>query len=177
MGQHSLTHDPSGVNLFQNLGYDRSRRAEATRPVGPIGSGFLGTGSAPSNQLGGLDEYRKLPRWGRGEAPATWRFLWILVLTKPFFPGDWSLGVCVCVCSKEILLIILVSVLQSAITSADFLLFFIPPYGSMGVFTLLCVVLFVSLFACLFFVSLFVCTITDFSAAEKGSGVKLCILV
>ena len=43
-------------------------------------------------------------------------------------------------------------------------LLFIPPYGSMGVFTLLC--LFV-----------FVCMVTDFSPAENGSGVKLCVLV
>ena len=50
----------------------------------------------------------------------------------------------------------------------------IPPYGSMGVFSLLYVCLFV--FFCLLF-CLFPCTLTDFSAAEKDRGVKFCMLV
>ena len=40
---------------------------------------------------------------------------------------------------------------------------FIPPYGSMGVFSFYC------MFA--------VCTVTNFSAAEKRSGVKFCMHV
>ena len=40
--------------------------------------------------------------------------------------------------------------------------FFIPPYGSMGGYSVYC---------------LFVCTVTDFSAAEKGRGVKFCMRV
>jgi len=44
--------------------------------------------------------------------------------------------------------------------------FFIPPYGSMGILSLLCVIL-----------SFFCSTVTDFSAAEKGTGVKFCTRV
>jgi len=47
-------------------------------------------------------------------------------------------------------------------------LLIIPPYGSLGVFSLLCVIL---------FVILFVCTVTDFSATEKDRGVKFCMRV
>ena len=43
---------------------------------------------------------------------------------------------------------------------------FIPPYGSMGVFSLLCV--FVCLFVCLYGYK--------FLSGEKGSSVKLCML-
>ena len=47
-------------------------------------------------------------------------------------------------------------------------LVFTPPYGSMeGVLSLLGVIHFV----CLFF-----CTVTDFSAAEKATGMKFCML-
>jgi len=44
---------------------------------------------------------------------------------------------------------------------------FIPPYGSMGILSLLCV--------CLSFCHF--CTVTDFSAAEKARGVKFCVSV
>jgi len=44
--------------------------------------------------------------------------------------------------------------------------FIIPPYGSMGLLSLLCVR----------FV-LFVCMVTDFSAVEKGRGMKFCMHV
>jgi len=44
--------------------------------------------------------------------------------------------------------------------------FVIPPYCSMGILSLLCVFWF-----------FFVCTVTDFSAAEKDSGLKLCMRV
>jgi len=40
-----------------------------------------------------------------------------------------------------------------------------PPYGSMGILSLLCVF------------CLLVCTVTDFSAVEKVSGMKLCMLL
>jgi len=43
-------------------------------------------------------------------------------------------------------------------------MFVIPPFGSMGILSLL-------------YVCFFVCTVTDFSAAEKDSGVKLRTLV
>jgi len=43
---------------------------------------------------------------------------------------------------------------------------FIPPYGSMGGYLVYCV-----------FVCHFVCMVTDFSAAEKGMGMKFCIRV
>jgi len=50
---------------------------------------------------------------------------------------------------------------------------FIPPYGSMG-YLVYCVFVF-----CLFCLFVIVCTVrpTNFSAAEKDSGVKLCTLV
>jgi len=45
--------------------------------------------------------------------------------------------------------------------TVDLVLGFIPPYGSMvGILSLLCV-----------------CTVTDFTAADKDSGVKLCMLL
>ena len=44
---------------------------------------------------------------------------------------------------------------------------FIPPYGSMGILSLLCFLFFLFVF----------CTVTDLSAAEKDRGVKFCTRV
>ena len=45
-------------------------------------------------------------------------------------------------------------------------MFVTPPYGSMEGYLVYCV-----------FVFLFVCKVTDFSAAERGRGVKFCMRV
>ena len=60
MGQHSLTHDPSGVNLVQNVGMPgrglngQSREARRPERRGPVEEDF-------PNQQRGLEERCKLP--------------------------------------------------------------------------------------------------------------------
>jgi len=114
MGQHSLTRDPSGVNLVQKLGDARCRPEQPK----PRTAEEIGRGICPFSPARGLQAHCKLPHWGPGRSPGVLAIFVDFSTQEAIFPFSWSFG-------YTKLLIILTSEFRSVIISADFLFFFI----------------------------------------------------
>jgi len=109
MGQHSLTRDPSGVNLVQKLGDARWRPEEPK----PRTAEQIGGGICPFSAARGREAHCKLPHWGPGRSPGVLAIFVDFSTQEAIFPFSRSFGYIK-------LLIILMSEFPSAIISADY---------------------------------------------------------